>query len=48
MCHVLLPAPPEWPRREKLEACPPLLPEGVQNSDPAWDRVHIKYVANGA
>lgn len=40
------PQPPSC--REKLEACPPLLPEGVQNSDPAWERVHIKYVANGA
>ena len=36
------------PCREKLEASPPLLPEGVQNGDPAWDRVRIKYVANGA
>ncbi|KAL4452260.1 hypothetical protein ABPG75_007922 [Micractinium tetrahymenae] len=34
-------------RRAKLEAAPPLLPEGLTHSDPAWQLVHIKYLANG-
>jgi hypothetical protein len=33
--------------RKKLEQVPPLLPVGVPVSDAAWQRVHIKYVANG-
>lgn len=34
-------------RRKKLEQVSPLLPEGVHVSDTAWQRVRIKYVANG-
>ena len=35
------------PRRDKLEQVPPLLPEGVPLTDPAWQRVSIKYLASG-
>lgn len=34
-------------RRPKLEAAPPLLPEGLSRQDPAWQLVHLKYLANG-
>jgi len=34
--------------RSKLESVPPLLPEGVHHSDPAWQRINIKYVESGA
>ena len=33
--------------RQKVEQVPPLLPEGVQHTDPAWQRVHIKYLQDG-
>lgn len=33
--------------RPKLEAAPPLLPEGLSRQDPAWQLVHLKYLANG-
>jgi hypothetical protein len=33
--------------RAKLEQGPPLLPEGVAVSDPAWQHVSIKYLTSG-
>lgn len=35
-------------RRARLELAPPLLPEGVPHTAPAWGRVAIKYLDNGA
>lgn len=35
-------------RRPKLEQVPPLLPDGVPISDPAWQRIQIKYLRDGS